>query len=556
MIDTEIENTIKKYILLKKNLTNEENSKDIQYYKNLLLKYMENFYYFSKRIVSSKNNIIENLISKILEQIEFIIYRKDSNIWNIGDTIENIYIIFIGEVNIYKVPEKKDKKLYMELDTVLGKGYLLGVEYLRYNNEDKRTYLAKAKSKCILGKINLKEFLKIYKPIISEENILISNFLRDINIFSSDFNGKFQKALTLKYYKKDDYIFKQGDLFDSFYLVYHGDIRLYTNMKKIVKSKFDYDILKGNNNKERFTTSRLFEIKGSYNELIRYDLLDAGRGDFIGGIEYMYNYCQYGYNAKCLNDVSILKIDCNLFNTILINKEKKNFKEKIDKQKEFIKKRMKEIKLGREKIKLNDYILSKNKYVKSFLQSYPLSKKMEEKLDLYINCNVEPIKIKYKTNNIKILNTSKNLLPKYIEEYKASKKNKKNWKKNNLTIKDFLTNIDYKNQTNVAKIFPCFLSEENIPKSHNVIYKIKEENKKVDKMTNTEEHFFEQKHVKKFRSFSNINFGKKSEVKKNKKIFLNNKSLNKHLFLDLRTKFNMKEFAIKRKSRKNNTFKK
>ena len=38
MIDTEIENTIKKYILLKKNLTNEENSKDIQYYKNLLIK--------------------------------------------------------------------------------------------------------------------------------------------------------------------------------------------------------------------------------------------------------------------------------------------------------------------------------------------------------------------------------------------------------------------------------------------------------------------------------------------------------------------------------------
>jgi hypothetical protein len=106
---------------------------------------MENFYYFSKRIVYSKNNIIENLISKILEQIEFNFCRKDSIIWNIGDNIENIYIIFLGEVNVYKVPIKKDKKLYMELDTVLGKGYLLGVEYLRYNNEDKRTYLAKAK---------------------------------------------------------------------------------------------------------------------------------------------------------------------------------------------------------------------------------------------------------------------------------------------------------------------------------------------------------------------------------------------------------------------------
>ena len=192
---------------------------------------------------------------------------------------------------------------------------------------------------------------------------------------------------------------------------------------------------------------------------------------------------------------------------------------------------------------------------------------MEEKLDLYINCNVEPIKIKYKENNIKILNTSKNLLPKYIEEYKASKKKKKNWKKNNLAIKDFVTNnffiyknefcsyINYKNQTNFSKIYQYALSE-NIPKSHNVIYKIKEENKKNDKMINTEERFFEQRHIRKLRSFSNINFSKNSDMKKNKKIFLNNKSLNKHLFLDLRTKFDMKEFAIKRKSRKNNTFKK
>ena len=44
----------------------------------------------------------------------------------------------------------------MKLDSVLGRGYLLGSEYLKYNNEDKRTYLAKAKPKCILGKINIK----------------------------------------------------------------------------------------------------------------------------------------------------------------------------------------------------------------------------------------------------------------------------------------------------------------------------------------------------------------------------------------------------------------
>ena len=553
MTDTEIENTIRKYILFKKNMLNEENDKDILYYKNLLINYMKNFYYFSKRIVSSKNNIIENLITKIFEQIEFIFVTKDFNIWNIGDTIENIYLIFLGEVSIYKPSEKKDKKLCMKLDSVLGRGYLLGSEYLKNNNEDKRTYLVKAKPKCILGKINIKEFSKIYRPILSEENILISNFLKDINIFSSDFNGKFQKLLALKYYKKDDYIFKQGDLYDSFYLVYHGNIRLFNNMKKLVKSKVDYDILKGNNNKERFTSSRLFEIKGAYNELIRYDLLDAGRGDFIGGIEYIYNYSQYCYSAKCINDVTILKIDCILFNSILINDEKKSFKEKIDKQKEFIKRRIKEIKLGRDKMKLNDYILSKNKYVKSLLQSNPLSKKKEEKLESYINCNVNPIKIKYKSNNIKILNTSRNLLSKYIEEYKESKEKNKNWKKNNLKIKDFVTNIDYKNKDKIPKIFPCLLFIDNIPKSYNFIYQIKEENKKVDKMINTER-FFEEKYVKRFNSFSNMNFRKSLDLKKNKKIFSNNKSLNKHLFLNLRTKYDMKEFAVKRKIHKYNTF--
>ena len=39
MSDTEIENTIRKYIFLKKNISNEENKKEIQYYTNLLLKY-------------------------------------------------------------------------------------------------------------------------------------------------------------------------------------------------------------------------------------------------------------------------------------------------------------------------------------------------------------------------------------------------------------------------------------------------------------------------------------------------------------------------------------
>ena len=153
---------------------------------------------------------------------------------------------------------------------------------------------------------------------MSDENNLLNNFLKEINIFSSEYNGKFLKSSNLKYYKKNDYVFKQGDEYDTFYLVYRGNVRLCISSKKSVKSKIDFDLLKGKNLKERFTTSRQFEIKGSYNELIKYNVLDATKGDFIGGIEYLNKYTTYQCSAKCVNDVALLKIDLNLFHQIFL----------------------------------------------------------------------------------------------------------------------------------------------------------------------------------------------------------------------------------------------
>ena len=110
MTETEIENTIRRYILFKKKISSEENDKDILFNKKLLLDYMKKFNYFSRRIVSSKNNIIDNLISKILEQIEFIFVRKDSNIWNIGDSIENVF--FRRSKHIQSSRKKRQKITY------------------------------------------------------------------------------------------------------------------------------------------------------------------------------------------------------------------------------------------------------------------------------------------------------------------------------------------------------------------------------------------------------------------------------------------------------------
>ena len=563
MTDTEIELAIKRYLLFKNKSTNEENYKDILYNKNLLINYCKKFNFFSNKLSLSKNYNLDNLLSVILEQMSFNYFRKDTNIWNIDDDAEEVYLIFIGEVNIYKTPQEKNEKIAnMQIDTVLGRGHLIGGECIKYNNinlENKRTYLAKTKGNCILGKMNYKDFFKIYKPILSDENNLLNNFLKEINIFSSEYNGKFLKSSNLKYYKKNDYVFKQGDEYDTFYLVYRGNVRLCISSKKSVKSKIDFDLLKGKNLNERFTTSRQFEIKGSYNELIKYNVLDATKGDFIGGIEYLNKYTTYQCSAKCVNDVALLKIDLNLFQQIFLNKEeKKVFKEKIERQKEFMEKRVVELKLGSERLKLDDYISSKNKYMKAFLQSYPLSKKIEERLDSYINCNVKPIKIKYSNKNIKSLNNTKNILSKFVEEYKINKKPKKKVKKLK-KIKDFITNIDFKKKYKIANIFPLILTEEeapkNIPESHKVIFKIKEENTKDEKKINTEP-IPQQERKKRVRSFSSRIFKRTFSSKKDKPTIFNNDHLKKHLFLDFGNKYDENKFGTKRRLYKYNSFRK
>ena len=273
----------------------------------------------------------------------------------------------------------------------------------------------------------------------------------------------------------------------------------------------------------------------------------------------MEEFDTYKYSAKCLTNVVVLKVNINLFNTVLIKNERKIYNEKIEKQKEFISKRMQDIKLGRQTFKLKDYILSKNKFVKTFLQSNPLSKKAEEKLDTLINCNVNPIKIKYNNNNLKTLNTSKNLLPKYIEEYKARKIQQKKMKKKNLKIKDFVTNIDYTKKYTIANIFPLIITEEIIPESQKIIFKLKDEKSSNEKKTITEP-FIKERSTKKFKTFnykSNKGVQTKITWKKDSsnKLFSNNR-LKRHLTLDLRSKTDRKYFNAKRHLYKYKSFKK
>ena len=461
MSETEIETAIRRYLLYKKSINNKENEQHIKDIQKQLINICEKFHFFVKKIKSNKNVNSRQIISEILNHLEFIYMKEDEIIWDFGDRVNEMYIIFLGEVNIYKKQKKKDDEEEPKLLYTLEKGYSIGEEYLK-NNQIKRTYLTKAKTYCILGKLTSKEYNRILNKILYEDNILINTFLKELKIFNYDFIERFQKFTIIKYYNKNEYIFRQNDDFNTFYFILSGTVRLILNVNKSVKSKIDHNIIIGKNI-QRFTTSRLFELKGVYKESINYNLLDLSYGDIIGGIEYYNHYNNYKYDVKCLNDVEILEIDLIHFNEILIDEEMKIFYQKIKNQTEILLNRIKEIKEGMQMIKFKDYIFSKNKFTKAFLINNPLSKKSESKTQLYINSGSHPFKIKQKYSKKKLKGTK--LFLSSIEDYKNGK-NSPN--KNKKKIKDFFTNIDYdKPIVPVGQIFPYYCSLENIPSNNN-----------------------------------------------------------------------------------------
>ena len=481
MTESEIESLINKIVLFQKEYDKNKDSeikRDIEKAKEQLMKICENLHFFNKKIISNKIVRDKKIINDIFSNLEFVFFKEDEAIWEIGDKINEMYIIFLGEVGIYKQKIIDDEDSILEY-TLLS-GYSLGEEVFT-NRYIYRTNKAKAKTFCILGRLSFIEYKRIFNKFLYEQNILINCFLKDLHLFNFDYIEKLQRNMFLKYYNKNEYIFRQNEPFDTFYLIYSGAIRLIINLERSVKSKIDQDLLLGNNNK-RFTSSRLFELRGSYKEVVNYNLMDLSSGDIIGGIEYLNQYENYKYDVKCLTNVEVLKVDLNNFNKILFEGERLLFKNKIKKQRDLISDRLKAIKEGRDKIHVKDYILSKGKFTKAFLLNHPISKKNEYKTELLINCCLNPVKIRKNKFKIFHLNNSK-ISSNIIEEYNKSKNYKRKYSNKHLNLsKDFLTNIGSNNKTQINDIFPSYNTiQNNMPYKHKKNFLITNENKKVDK---------------------------------------------------------------------------
>ena len=189
----------------------------------------------------------------------------------------------------------------------------------------------------------------------------------------------------------------------------------------------DEEFLLGNNSKtERFTTSRIHELKGNYKENNNYNLVNYGEGEIIGGIEFMKNLKKYLYTAKCLTEAELIGFNIKEFKYVNKIKLSQNFKDKINEQLNFFIKRIKNI---NNNIKNSTIFSKQNKFIKTFLESHIDKKEQEKKFNYLYNIFDSKIKL-YKPKHF----NKTNIRP-LSAAFKNKSINKSKSKRNYLIIK-------------------------------------------------------------------------------------------------------------------------
>ncbi len=316
---------------------------------------------------------------------------------------------------------------------------------------------------CILLLVNKKLYSEL---IINENKKIIQQEIDPIyyhSIFRATRKNVFEKRLFKKLEKivlyKNEFIYKENDLIDNFYILTEGNVEISIENKNIfhfqnlinkiknffpsnIKKEFEDEInLK---NKLKYIKNELESKK--FNQKIFF--LDPIKT--FGLIEYSYNNCKSFYNIKIISDIAKfykIKIDT------LINQTEG----KIDDY-ELIKK---EIEFHSDiliKSFLERLIIIKNSFLKKFDVEYSFQSKINED-NFYNSLVVHDLK-----NNMKNVNNN-NLI--HIKNFKLINKNKKKTHIKNLPILNTDFN-DNNNNNNFIKIpeIKNYLINEKINKNN------------------------------------------------------------------------------------------
>ena len=488
-----------------------------------------------------RNNEYGDLICRsFIEKMRIKVLKYGDIIYRVHQSVSSIFLVLEGKVIIYKPPKKyKSKKnntpnkrlrfiekmklafqnfLSAQINRVpdyfIGKGKLYGINLL---NDVKHKVLVESISNCVIGELYKSDYILIFEKTELLEKNDILNFLSNLKVFS-DINKKFFKNL-FKYIKKkkckkEEIICERNKKFNKIFFIRRGSFEIFLNNHIKIKNNYNLENFENKNKsstnflmteQQKYTNADIFgnaklkyEINNYYDDIINYHLLEYGRGEIIGDLEYKYNFPHYLFNIKCVVENSLI-LSINLLD--FLNRDlylfRLSFTQETERKIKYFKDRINEIK------NVNKYRIDvQNKYKNIILNK--IDKNKGEAIKLMESKEFNKQKFKRKKNLSLEINIEK--IQKNLNENKMKQKHR------------------YYNFTNnYASVFLKNLSDNNISNKKIDIEKFLPNIKKKRISSALTKNIFKKDLKIKTRNFSNDNYDIKSLINFNKTNEKNNK---------------------------------
>ena len=499
---------------------------------------VKNFSFFQNIL---RNNEYGDLICRsFIEKMRIKVLKYGDIIYRVHQSVSSIFLVLEGKVIIYKPPKKyKSKKnntpnkrlrfiekmklafqnfLSAQINRVpdyfIEKGKLYGINLL---NDNKHKVLVESISNCVIGELYKSDYILIFEKTELLEKNDILNFLSNLKVFS-DINKKFFKNL-FKYIKKkkckkEEIICERNKKFNKIFFIRRGSFEIFLNNHIKIKNNYNLENFENKNKsstnflmteQQKYTNADIFgnaklkyEINNYYDDIINYHLLEYGRGEIIGDLEYKYNFPHYLFNIKCVVENSLI-LSINLLD--FLNRDlylfRLSFTQETERKIKYFKDRINEIK------NVNKYRIDvQNKYKNIILNK--IDKNKGEAIKLMESKEFNKQKFKRKKNLSLEINIEK--IQKNLNENKMKQK------------------YHYYNFTNnYASVFLKNLSDNNISNKKIDIEKFLPNIKKKRISSALTKNIFKKDLKIKTRNFSNDNYDIKSLINFNKTNEKNNK---------------------------------
>jgi len=189
------------------------------------------------------NTLEEKDCNTVIDAMEEVKFKAGDTIIRQGDNGDVLYLIEEGHLDCYKTFKKEEGEKYLK---TYMPGEAFGELALLYNAP--RAATIKAKTNTILWSLDRETFNNIVKEAAMKKREKYEAFLKNVDIFSTMDPYELSQvadALSVIKYNKEEYIIKQDDPGDNFYLILEGEAYATKSFKEGSKAEFVMDYVKG-----------------------------------------------------------------------------------------------------------------------------------------------------------------------------------------------------------------------------------------------------------------------------------------------------------------------